>query len=449
LLLGWRGLEVSKVNYIISKCYLVLLATCLASVFAVPRAMALQDEGQKLPVKESGSADKQEASVRGAARRRSVSARGSARAAAGKHQQAAQVPPQPSPPTPVVVVNKSEADYLTGEASVQVNPKQPTVIKVALAQNATCVVELPASDFIYYTHEGNPQLVAIFDSPTKETDHFITLMPGTGFVAPPPGGKGPMTTITLQMQSGLVLPILVVPVSDPLYNAHRVVINYNRDEVVAARRAAGLAVNLDGKETTPAKPRARETRVGRPVSGDESEEGNETPGNPRLEADVDSTKADGKRPKKGTKPADPVAASSKALTAAVKSSSKVFTKWSASSHGMSVSLAPAVDLDDRSRLLVVAVRNDTGNPLRLVPGNPDIYVQWYDEKGSALNITEIKRLHVETTSVGGRISGGQTVYYAIVYETPITGALQKVRVSVAQTSASDEPVATDLNASSN
>jgi hypothetical protein len=351
--------------------------------------------------------------------------------------------PTPTAPVAVAVVNKAEPEYLSGEANVTVNPKQPTVIKIGLAQNATSVIELPASDFIYYTHEGNPQLVAIFDSPTKDSDHFITLMPGTGFVAPPAGVKGPTATITLQMQSGLVITLIVVPVSDVMYNAHRCVINYNREEVVAARKAAGLAVNLDGKDRPPARPNATTTRVGRPA-GDEGDSEREAGNNVRLVADVDSTKADGKKPKKGSKPADPTVSANKALVASVKSSNKLFTKWSASSHGMSVSLAPAVDLDERSRLVVVAVRNDTTDQLRLVPGNPDIFVQWFDEKSTPLNITEIKKLHVETTSVGGRIPAGQVVYYAIVYETPILGALQRVRVSVAQISASDQPVAADL-----
>lgn len=354
--------------------------------------------------------------------------------------------PTPSPlPPPVSVVNKAEVDYLSGEANVHVNPQQPTVIKIGLAQNATSIVELPASDFIYYTHEGNPQLVAIFDSPTKESDHFITLMPGTGFVAPPPGGKGPVASITLQMQSGLVIPLIIVPVSDPFYNAYRVVINYNRDEVVAARKAAGLAVNLDGKDRPPTKPSGAVTRVGRvPGDGNLSDSLADTDAL-RLITDVDSAKADGKRPKKGSKPADPAAAANKALTASVKSPAKVFAKWTPSSHGMSVSLAPAVDLDERSRLVTVAVRNDTTDQLRLVPGNPEIFVQWFDNSGTPLNITEIKKIHVETTAVGGRIPAGQVAYYVIVYETPILGALQKVRISVAQISASDQPVSADLN----
>ena len=83
----------------------------------------------------------------------------------------------------ITVVNRAESDYLTGEASVSVNPKQPTVIRLGLAQNAVSVVEFPAIDQIYYIHEGNPKLVTVFQSPTKETDRSITLYPGEGFLS--------------------------------------------------------------------------------------------------------------------------------------------------------------------------------------------------------------------------------------------------------------------------
>lgn len=361
--------------------------------------------------------------------------------------------PEPTPKgnQAVALVNKAVPDYLTREATVKVDPTQPTVIRLGMAQNATSVVEFPASDFIYYTHEGNPQMVAIFDSPTKESDHFITLYPGTGFVAPPPGAppgvSAPTATITLQMQSGLVIILIVVPVSDVMENAHRCVLNYNRDEVVAVRRSSGLAVNLDGKDRSPNRPNAASNRRQTGGGGAETDAGAATPQPIKVVTDIDSTKADEKRPKRGAKPADPTTAANKALTESVKSS-KNFKRWMQSPHGLSVSLSPAVDLDASSRLVVVAIRNDTSNPLRIVPGNPEIYVQWFDEGGTPLNITEIKRMHVETTSVGGRVPAGQIVYYAIVYETPILGALQKVRISVAQTSASDQPLAADMGTES-
>jgi hypothetical protein len=115
-----------------------------------------------------------------------------------------------------------------------------------LAQNAVSIVEFPASDGIYYIHEGNPKMVSVFQSPTKESDRSITIYPGEGFVSgrADSGANPPSATITLQMRSGLVLVLEFVPVSALSKNAHRCVINYNRDEVISARRTAGLAFNL-------------------------------------------------------------------------------------------------------------------------------------------------------------------------------------------------------------
>ena len=149
----------------------------------------------------------------------------------------------------ITVVNRAETDYLTGEASVSVNPKQPTVIRLGLAQNAVSVVEFPAIDQIYYIHEGNPKLVTVFQSPTKETDRSITLYPGEGFLTSAAGQKELSATITMQMKSGLVIVLEIVPAPDIRPNAHRCVLNYNMAEVVAARQAAGLKVNLGDDET--------------------------------------------------------------------------------------------------------------------------------------------------------------------------------------------------------
>ncbi|MFL6284605.1 MAG: hypothetical protein ACJ74Q_15775 [Pyrinomonadaceae bacterium] len=355
---------------------------------------------------------------------------------------------------PVAVINRTVPDYLSGEASVTVNPKQPTVIRIGLAQNATSTVEWTATDLIYYHHEGNDKLVTVFDSPTKETDHFITLYPSLGFVAPSEearkqGARTPSTTVTLQMTSGLVLVLEIVPVDDIHKNAHRVVINYSRDEVVAARKSAGLAVNLDGNDKGGPATNASSKRVApnRGSAGGESD-----PASPKAEspvvADVDSSKADSSK-KKGRKQENPSDAANKELVSAVKSPEKYFKVWSAAANGMSISLSPVKDVDDRSRVVVVAVKNVSTGPIRLVPGTPDLFIQITDERGTALRTDTVNRLHLESTSLGGRIPAGQVIYYAIVYETPILGSHEKLRVSVSQTEAADESVTAEMKPATN
>ena len=67
-----------------------------------------------------------------------------------------------------------------------------------------------------------------------------------------PPDKELSVTITMQMKSGLVIVLEIVPAPDIRQNAHRCVLNYNLSEVIAARRAAGLKVNL-GDEIKPNK----------------------------------------------------------------------------------------------------------------------------------------------------------------------------------------------------
>lgn len=421
----------------------------LAFLLAAQPAAAAAGGGEKGAKSNETAAQGGAAALKTGRGRSSAQRRGGAKptptpaATEGRQQESASIPA-------IAVVNRPAPDYLSGEASVTVNPKQPTVIRMGLAQNATAVVEWTASDLIYYHHEGNDKLVTVFDSPTKETDHFITLYPGPAFVAPSEearraGARTPSTTITLQMTSGLVLILELVPAEDVSRNAHRVVINYNRDEVVAARKAAGLAVNLDGKESGAARPTnansVRVARGGQPV-GDEPARVM-----PAVVGDVDSTKADANR-KKGRRAVESSDAANKALVAAVKSPEKFFKSWTAESNGLSVSLSPAADVDDRSRVVVVAVKNTSTAGLRLVPGSPEIFIQILDEKNTPLRVEAVNRLHVETTALGGRIPAGQVVYYALVYETQILGAREKLRVSVSQTDAADSAVTADMSQAS-
>jgi hypothetical protein len=54
---------------------------------------------------------------------------------------------------------------------------------------------------------------------------------------------------------------------------------------------------------------------------------------------------------------------------------------------------------------------------------------------------------VETTVEDETIPPGKTEYYAVVYETPVMGARQRLRVSVGQITAADEPATVNLTSS--
>jgi hypothetical protein len=132
-----------------------------------------------------------------------------------------------------------------------------------------------------------------------------------------------------------------------------------------------------------------------------------------------------------------------ALAEAVRSPNS-FKRWSDPVHGLAVSVSQAREVDTKSRLVVVAIRNTEATTIQVAPGAPDIYVQTFDKKGNPLQIEQIKKLVIETTTINSSIPAGATCYYALVYETPILGASQRLRVSVAQVNAADEPSSAEL-----
>jgi len=349
----------------------------------------------------------------------------------------------------VTLVNRVEADYLSGEASVSVNPKQPTVIRLGLAQNATSVVEFPSIDQIYYIHEGNPKLVTIFQSPTKETDRSVTLYPGEGFLPTSVAGQKELSvTITMQMKSGLVIVLEIVPAPDVRQNAHRCVLNYNLAEVVAARRAAGLKVNL-GDEVAPkqVKPTRAVSSLMTANLSKESDSivsdntGNVSPvsvveiavsGSGKTESDSSKRKM-----KTGTQLSRVV---NKKLAEAIKSPKEKFTVWSPATKGLSLSTAKVVEIDDFQRLLIVAVKNEMTDALRLLDEMPELQIQTVDKSGNSLQLERLTRKYTETTALAGAIPAGAIVYYAVVYENPVLGANQKLLVSAAHDRAAAAPV---------
>lgn len=353
---------------------------------------------------------------------------------------------------PVSVVNTAETDYLSGEASVTVNPKQPTVVRLGLSQNAVSIVEFPASDGVYYIHEGNPKLVSVFQSPTKESDRSITIYPGEGFVI---GQQSTSATITLQMRSGLILILEFVPVSNIRQNAHRCVINYDRDEVVSVRRTAGLAYNL-GDDIKPTN--NKNTRANSKLVSSETEETSVNTEENTNQAEIVPVKLtqtevtrgaisrkeneqSKKTPKTGLELSRLV---NRRLADCLKNPAKSLGAWSETQNGLSLAVSSVSEIDSTQRLIIVAVRNNTTTNLRLVPGTPELQILTVDGQGNPLQTERLERIYVETTSFEGLILPGSTVYYALVYNAPVMGASQRLSVLASHREAADSPTTTLL-----
>lgn len=349
----------------------------------------------------------------------------------------------------IAVLNSPAPDYLSGEARVTVNPKQPTVIRLGLAQNAVAIVEFPASDGIYYIHEGNPKLASVFQSPTKETDRSITIYPGEAFLPSKDGSTS--AAISLQMRSGLVLILELVPVSEIRRNAHRCVITYDRNAVVSARKVAGLAFDLGGDSPalSPVNSRATSKLVGAAQPTEPSmSEISDSEKKPILNAVyMDLPNASRTGSKRQMSEGEISKTSNKRLADVLRDPKKHLGNWSSPHYGIELATTRAADLDVENRLVVVAIRNSTTSNLRLVPGSPELQVQTLDKDGNSLLTSKLDIRYLETTALEGLVLPGSTAFYALVYKAPTLGTNQKVRVIVAHKDAADAPVAAALNGS--
>src|ERR1051326_4942629 len=153
--------------------------------------------------------------------------------------------------TPAAVTTSQPApDFYVGEAKVDV-VKDQTVVRLAMAQHGSVLIEVPANDGPRYIIPGDPEMATVDEKALERNKRAIIVRPGTLFVPPARNAKArtPAATVTAQMRSGLVVTFLFYPVEDLAQNVHRCVLTYNRDEVVARRRAAGRPVNLDTSQS--------------------------------------------------------------------------------------------------------------------------------------------------------------------------------------------------------
>jgi len=350
---------------------------------------------------------------------------------AKKHQQEE---PMPAPLPPVLVVNNPAPQYLSGEVSVAVRGNENPIIRLGLAQNGVALVEFPASDRFFAINPGNPDLVTIEDSPTKETDRFFVMRPSGGFAPAPEGTKAtsPATSIIVQMNSGMVVTFLIYPTRDIERNAHRCVVMYDPKAITDARRTAGLAINLDRKEEVlSGKQQASSIRL---VSS--------LPGTPEKAA------SSGNSPS----PAPPAKTDDTAKEKAVPRPTLIDypvvegkEKWSKSLHGLKIATLTRI-IDAKQRQLLVTVRNMLSSPVKIISGHPELQIQTLDEKGRVLQVEPIASLKIESSTSDGMVAAKQTARYLITYEAPVLGAKQRLSVAVAQVNAADEPVTLELTA---
>jgi hypothetical protein len=387
----------------------------------------------------------------------------------------------PSPPlNPITLVTPKEPEFLYGQSNVHIKGNQNPVIKLGISKHGPVVVEFPAADRFFIVHEASPyitygeqQLTLEQKVARLESDHFLVFRTTDAFPLPQENKRPePIASISVQMTSGMFLTFLFYPVASVTQSAHSCIVMYSPSEVVAARKAAGLPVNLDGgtPSTTanytsiragasPSLPTqspllSPPSPMPTPIKPDTSPKTSNISSNRTvLNVEVsDKTEEDGQPTPaiiklQKTKTTGIVEETHQALVNAIDTPSK-FVRWTPAVHGLSISALTPFEIDGKHRLIVVAIRNTTNRGLRLLRGQPDLDINILDEKSRPVQLQQsVRKVHTETSSLSGTIPAGSTVYYAIVYETPILSTQQRLTLSVAHTEAADEPASSDLTSS--
>lgn len=367
-----------------------------------------------------------------------------------RQQRSAQAPPaKPA----LTVVNNPAPTYLSGEVNVLVRGDENPIIRLQMVANGQTLVEFPAKDRIFKVNPADPDLVTIEDSPTKERDRYILLRSGKQFLpsGPSSGGSSAATSMLVQMTSGMVVTLLVYPVRELEQVVHRCVVRYDRDAIVSARQAAGLAVNLERQEVEEKpKPAIASLQFAQPF-------------NAESVAQIQATVEPNAQPTSTTNTKTPTVecdatgfASPVARATQIKLPKEDGTapdiwervgdgkmKWSRAQHGLKAA-AQTRTLNANQRLVAVSVRNTLSVPMKIAPNQPELFIQTLDDKGRVLQVEPVKLLKTETTHPHHFLTPGEIARYAISYEVPILGAKQRLCVAVAQTNAADEPIMIEL-----
>jgi len=153
--------------------------------------------------------------------------------------------PKPKePPKPAEKAQPAATMYQIGEIRRVVKGDESPVLHLGMAPSGATVIEFPALDHYFGIHASDiGDWVRIEKSPSRLTDNHIVLRPGKDLQE-----GGTPALVQVQMRSGLLINLCIHPVKSAEHQTRRVVVSYNRDEIVAAREKAGLAVNLGQAE---------------------------------------------------------------------------------------------------------------------------------------------------------------------------------------------------------
>lgn len=372
----------------------------------------------------------------------------------------------------------------SGDFIVKVDPNATGsfTVPICIAQHSPVLIEFPASDPFYAHHPGDENFVTL-DKRSKNTDPLV-IRPGDGFFVEP-GRVRPSSVVSVQMTSGLIGSFPVYAVDDVSLNNNHIVVSYDRAEVVAARRRLGLRADLvpaellapylaqpESEQATtisavtpqptpqPAPrfiPRTDTLALSAPAQSPPVQSQSSVIASSALTAQPRSTPPKvvtsqpavalvPDRPPANSTPENDAAALERATRAELLrvSSARQPLKFGSSLHGLALAVSHSRFVIAGYRIEVVAVRNTLTEPLRLVPGQPEIYIETMN-KGRPINAPRLKPHYtLSTLKDSEMLAPGETYYFAFAFAEPVLGVNDFLRVAVAQTNAADEPVFSNL-----
>ena len=384
----------------------------IALFLAAPPVVSAQQSDDKKPITEQPISKPQTVVTKPKKTRRSI-----------PHSQRIVIPP-------ATVLHNPE--YISGEASITVAANSNPLVRIGMAQNGVTLIEFPSADKFFAVHAGNSDLVTVEKSPSLRRDHHLVLRAGSGFLVPSRYAKKataslPSTSIIAQMDSGMAITLMIYPVPLLKQQAHRLVINYKRDEVISARKAAGLATNLSEPESDS---QLKVTTTSLPeVSSEQSVVTTQQSADPQAQP-----------------PSEFKEQTESALKDAV-AIPTIFKNWTEARHGLRISVTPPRELSDTVRVVVFAVRNVSTERLRLILGYPDLYIETLNNNRNPVEAgMRVQKIYVATDATSNLIPPGETRVFALAYEAPILGAQQHLKLLVAHMTAADEPAMADITA---
>lgn len=356
----------------------------------------------------------------------------------------------------------SKGNIESGNVDVQVMSNFNTTARLGLAPRGMITIEFPVDDPIYSIYTGDDEFVKVFCRASNDKNQClsdysapIVLMPGKQFHNWS-SDIDTTTIITVQRRSGITATFYIVPVRSIAQNANHVVVRYSTPEVVAARRSAGLVVNLgipqvadsfaangDAKktgetaaQTVPVANQSQYTSVDFKETVLAAQNSPAVIQNPAAETsstDSDLSEEEYK---------NLVGLTVNTLQRVGNSSARI--NYQKPVHGISLAVVGGSVRLQEIVVDVIAVRNTLSVPFKLVPNangafEPLLSVETY-ANNKAVSSETLKVLHFATTAENTDIlQPGEVYYFAVAYKSPILGAKQFLKVSFAQTNASDEP----------